>query len=60
MFYRAINYNFTASGNEDCLFLSVFAASGAAGLPVMVWIRMYQIPVLYLTVYQLLETFSPL
>ncbi|KUI62235.1 Cholinesterase [Cytospora mali] len=34
-------YNFTESGlgNEDCLFLSVFARPGARGLPVMVWIH---------------------
>ncbi|CZR52852.1 related to esterase [Phialocephala subalpina] len=35
------NYNFTASGlgNEDCLFLSVFAPQNATNLPVLVWIH---------------------
>ena len=27
------------SGDEDCLFLSVFAPSNATNLPVLVWIR---------------------
>ncbi|KAJ4387971.1 hypothetical protein N0V93_008574 [Gnomoniopsis smithogilvyi] len=35
----ADQYNFTVSGNEDCLFVSVFAAPGADSLPVMVWIH---------------------
>ncbi|CAD6444998.1 f7ce6e87-ce21-4f39-a977-afb9dc6a0e20 [Sclerotinia trifoliorum] len=35
------NYNFTRSGlgNEDCLFLSVWASPNATNLPVMVWIH---------------------
>ncbi|QSZ29323.1 hypothetical protein DSL72_003837 [Monilinia vaccinii-corymbosi] len=34
-------YNFTKSGlgNEDCLFLSVWASSNAKDLPVMIWIH---------------------
>ncbi|KAF7888949.1 hypothetical protein EAF00_009249 [Botryotinia globosa] len=37
----AANYNFTRSGlgNEDCLFLSVWASPNATNLPVMVWIH---------------------
>ncbi|KAF7929047.1 hypothetical protein BELL_0312g00060 [Botrytis elliptica] len=37
----AANYNFTESGlgNEDCLFLSVWASPNATNLPVMVWIH---------------------
>ena len=31
------NYNFT--GNEDCLFLSVYAPQNATNLPVLVWIH---------------------
>lgn len=31
-------------GDEDCLFLSVFADPKANDLPVMVWIRMYYPP----------------
>lgn len=33
----ATNYNFT--GNEDCLFLSVYAPQNATNLPVLVWIH---------------------
>ncbi|ESZ91220.1 hypothetical protein SBOR_8394 [Sclerotinia borealis F-4128] len=35
------NYNFTRSGlgNEDCLFLSVWASPNATNLPVMIWIH---------------------
>ncbi|RFU23797.1 Carboxylesterase, partial [Scytalidium lignicola] len=35
------NYNFERSGlgNEDCLFLNVFAPNGAQNLPVLVWIH---------------------
>ena len=33
----AANYNFT--GNEDCLFLSVYAPQNATNLPVLVWIH---------------------
>ncbi|KAI9641370.1 hypothetical protein NHQ30_010172 [Ciborinia camelliae] len=35
------NFNFTKSGlgNEDCLFLSVWAAPNAKNLPVMIWIH---------------------
>lgn len=38
---RADNYSFTVSGDEDCLFVSVFAAPNTSDLPIMVWIRMY-------------------
>lgn len=31
------DFNFT--GNEDCLFLSVYAPPNAASLPVLVWIH---------------------
>lgn len=33
----AAGYNFT--GNEDCLFLSVYAPQNATNLPVLVWIH---------------------
>lgn len=33
-------YGFTSAlGNEDCLYLNVYAASNATKLPVLVWIR---------------------
>lgn len=48
---RPANYNFTRSGlgDEDCLFLSVWASPNATNLPVMVWIRMPLFTYLYLT-----------
>ncbi|KAL4990757.1 Alpha/Beta hydrolase protein [Aspergillus falconensis] len=34
------SYGFNSGpGNEDCLFLNVYAAPGASGLPVLVWIH---------------------
>ncbi|ROV86928.1 hypothetical protein VMCG_10904 [Cytospora schulzeri] len=38
---KSEGYNFTKSGlgDEDCLFLTVFARPGAKNLPVMVWIH---------------------
>lgn len=44
------DYNFATSGlgNEDCLFVSVFAPPDADGLPVMVWIREYLGPYFFI------------
>lgn len=34
------SYGFNSGpGDEDCLFLNVYAAAGASDLPVLVWIR---------------------
>lgn len=38
----------SALGNEDCLFLNVYAAPNASSLPVFVWIRTYCLPTVLL------------
>lgn len=42
--FRPTDYKFNAAGNEDCLFVSVFAPSDSHELPVMVWIRKAFLP----------------
>jgi carboxylesterase type B len=38
-------YGFTSGyGDEDCLYLNVYASPNATNLPVMVWIREFIIP----------------
>jgi hypothetical protein len=44
---RPDNYNFAADslGDEDCLFVSVFAPADASDLPVLLWIRkLFSVP----------------
>lgn len=40
-----VEYGFNGGpGDEDCLYLNVYAPAGATGLPVLVWIREFAPP----------------